>query len=137
MRQLAWLCSCNKGSTKSRWESLSQNDEDSPYLELPDISDCSFYFEMLKDLGFVRSSGMGVVSIPFTEIQAYLEMYELNVSAWGINLIHNLSSFYADQHMLSADKEVTAPNAVEMDENHRTRVDKALKSYFFKNSKPE
>lgn len=91
---------------------------------------------LLKDLGFVRSSGMGAVSIPYSEIQSFLNLYSLELTAWEITLIHTLSAHYADQHMLSADKEgVTAPNALDMTDDHRARVAKALEAYFFKKDK--
>lgn len=130
VRQSAWLACVPEGSNISRYDRIKKGDTESPYLELPDIEGGEFYMELLHDLGFVRSSGFGVIGIDYIELEAFLRLHQLDLNSWEIGLLYKLSNEYAAQYNNSKDDDCPAPNTIEMTDAHRKRVEEGLKKVF-------
>lgn len=100
MRHLGWLHSIPEGSKKSRVASFTASDENHPFLEMPDIdTECAagYLVGLLHEAGLMSSSGMGPVPLSWTEINAWLQVTELELTVWERLTIKRMSEDYVGE----------------------------------------
>ena len=69
--------------------------------------------EYLEEVGYGLYSEMGLVPLPFTEIQAYSDVTKLNLSSFDILTIKRLSTAYVSQTK-QRDRDELSPTAKEI-----------------------
>ena len=121
-----------EGAKNSRLKSFSGLDENSLFLELPNLDGAEYLVTFLFEAGLVQSTGMGVNPLPWSEIESWLRVTQLNLSVWEKLTIKNMSEVYAGALSTSTKKDSVAPytptdNALELD---RGIISSRLKSVF-------
>lgn len=112
MRHLGWLHATPKGSEKSRLATFKGMREDHPMLEMPDLESdhaAGYLIGLLFEAGLMSSNGMGPVPISWSEICAWLEATELDVSVWDKLTVKALSEEYVSSLLQSTGPETPAP----------------------------
>jgi hypothetical protein len=64
---------------------------------MPDIVGAEYLLEHLNNIGWCTSTGMGLVSISFQEIDAYMSRCQINLSGDEVLLIKKMSQAYCSQ----------------------------------------
>ncbi len=64
-------------------------------VEYPPIMGADYIIEHLNNLGWYSSSGMGVTSLSYQEIEAYIRLTNASLSPNEVLLIKQMSSLYA------------------------------------------
>lgn len=122
VRHLAWLNAVPEGSKKRRREELK---EDSIYLNLPEIGD-DFLSERLAslflDLGFYSQSGLGPTTFTWSDLKAFQDVTQIEISPIEIFALRELSQEYLNQLELSKKKTCIVPGAVELPTEEKRRL---------------
>jgi len=63
-------------------------------IEYPPIMGAEYLLEHLNNLGWASSSGMGIVSVSFQEIEAYVRLTNSSLSPDEVLLLKQMSSAY-------------------------------------------
>lgn len=63
-------------------------------IPMPEIPDDSDVIRALDELGWALSGGMGVVSISYVEIKAYMELTGEKLSPWEVTMVRRMSEAY-------------------------------------------
>lgn len=61
---------------------------------MPEIPDDIDAIRVLDELGWALSAGMGLVSISYSEIKAYVELTGEMLSPWEVTMIRRMSEAY-------------------------------------------
>jgi len=132
MRHMAWLHAVPEGSKNSRLKSFKALDENSSFLQLPNIEGAEYLVALLSEVGFVSYSGVGAIAITWSEIESWLNCTELNLSIWEKLMLKEMSEAYASVLSTATDKHTPAPyiHEVEDIEAQRTKVANKLRSVF-------
>jgi hypothetical protein len=72
-------------------------DENSSFLELPDIAGAEYMVSLLSEAGFVQNTGLGCSPIQWTEIESWLRVTGLELSTWEKLTIKTMSEVYAGE----------------------------------------
>lgn len=126
---MAWLHAVPEGSKKSRLASYREQDEDSPFLKLPDIDETAEYLiNLWQEAGLVSTSGTGIIPLTWVDINAWLSVTELTLPVHDKLVIKQLSEAYAAEYNAASDKDRPAPYLY-ADEliKQRTKVNDRLK----------
>lgn len=121
-----------EGSKKSRLKSYTDLDENSSFLRLPNIEGAEYLVSLLSEAGFVYNTGMACTSLPWTEIDSWLRVTQLDLSMWEKLTIKTMSEIYAGELGLATAKNRPAPYTYEDEElvADRTLVTSKLKNVF-------
>ena len=106
-----------EGAKKSRLKSYKELDENSSFLGLPNLDGAEYLVTHLFEAGLVQSTGMGVTSLSWSEIESWLRVTQLNLSVWERITIKSMSEVYAGELSTATKKDSPAPY---------THVDEAL-----------
>jgi len=106
-----------EGAKKSRLKSYKDLDENSSFLNLPNLDGAEYLITLLFEAGLVQSNGMGVNALSWSEIESWLRVTQLHLSTWEKLTIKNMSEVYAGE--LSTATKIDAPAPY-------THVDEAL-----------
>lgn len=106
---MAWLNATPEGSKRSRHKSFMDLDENSSFLKLPNLEGADYIISMLYEAGLFSSNGMGAVSLPWVEIDAWLHRTGLELSTWEILTIKELSDAYVAELNQASAKDRPAP----------------------------
>ena len=106
-----------EGAKNSRLRSYKDLDENSSFLTLPNLDGAEYLITLLYEAGLVQSTGMGVNSLPWSEIESWLRVTQLKLSVWERMTIKHMSEVYAAELNSSTKKDCPAPY---------THVDEAL-----------
>lgn len=130
-----------EGAKNSRLKSYKDLDETSSFLNLPKLDGAEYLIALLYEAGLIQSTGMGVNSLPWTEIESWLRVTQLQLTVWERLTIKSMSEMYAGALASSTKRDCPAPYT-HVDEAliaDRTLVASKLKNVFssFKRSKSE
>jgi hypothetical protein len=106
-----------EGAKNSRLKSYKELDENSSFLSLPNLDGADYLVTLLFEAGLVQSTGMGAVSLSWTEIESWLRVTQLNLSVWEKLTIKSMSEIYAGELGVATKRDAQAPY---------THVDEAL-----------
>jgi len=110
VRHLAWLQAIPEGSKKSRLASFKEaSDDDSSFLEFPDIDDAEYMIPLLHEAGLMSSNGMGLVPLSWQEIESWLQTTELELSVWEKLTIKEMSEAYVAEFNKATARDASAP----------------------------
>lgn len=120
-----------EGQKKSRLTSLKAVDENSSFLKLPDIEGAEYLVGLLNEAGMVLNNGMGVSSLDWKEIHAWLEVTQLELSIWEKLTLKEMSEIYASELSKATAKDATAPYVEVVEEEvDRKAVANKIRSVF-------
>lgn len=89
-------------SKQTRREQYVSTDmgENHPGLALPNLSEskAEYLVSLLFECGPVSSNGMGPISLPWQEIEAWLRVTEKTLPLWEKQMIRHLSEAYAGEY---------------------------------------
>lgn len=97
------------GSKNSRLKSYNDLDGGSSYLNLPNLDGAEYLITLLFEAGLVQSTGMGVSPLPWSEIESWLRVTQLDLSVWERLTIKTMSEVYASGLNSSTKKDCPAP----------------------------
>jgi hypothetical protein len=139
---LAWLNATPEGSKRPRLASFRELDEDSSFLKLPDTEGAEYIISLLYEAGLFSTNGMGIVPLPWSEIESWLRCTHANLTVWELLTIRELSEAYVGEYTQASAKDRPAPY-MKIDDDiieNRTKVAAKLKNVFAslrRNPKPE
>ena len=93
----------------SRLKSYKDLDENSSFLNLPNLDGAEYLITLLFEAGLVQSTGMGVNPLPWSEIESWLRVTQLDLSVWERLTIKTMSEVYASGLNSSTKKDCPAP----------------------------
>ena len=130
-----------EGAKNSRLKSYKDLDENSSFLSLPNLDGADYLVTLLFEAGLVQNTGMGVNPLPWSEIESWLRVTQLELSVWERITIKSMSEIYAAALSAAAKKDSQAPYT-HVDEAliaDRTMIASKLKNVFasFKRDKSE
>jgi hypothetical protein len=91
-------------------------------FDLPNIDGGYDLIRHIESLGFNRSSVNGFTGIQYSEINQWMHSMGLNLSAWEVETLFQLSSIHAEMSMKATDIDCPAPCKIESDEDRRKRI---------------
>lgn len=109
MRQLAWLHAVPEGSKTSRLKSFNDKDDDSAFLQFPELDGSGYLVNLWQEAGLIMSNGMGVVPLTWQEIESWLRVTELQLTVWEKLTIREMSEAYAAESAKATDKHAAPP----------------------------
>lgn len=109
MRHLAWLNAAPEGSKKSRLASYKEVDENSQFLNMPELSGADYIITLLFEAGLMSSSGMGPLPLSWQEIESWLTTTERQLCLWERVIVKELSEVYVNEYIQASDKNRPAP----------------------------
>lgn len=115
-----------EGSKNSRYKSYADLDENSSFLQLPEIDGAEYLIDLLREAGMFLSTGMGAVCLTWQEIHDWLEVTERKLTVWEKLTIKTLSEAYTNEFNQASAKDRPAP-FIFIDEEARTRTTVANK----------
>jgi hypothetical protein len=92
-------------------------DENSSFLALPNLDGADYLVTLLFEAGLVQSTGMGAVSLSWSEIDSWLRVTQLELTVWEKLTIKSMSEVYAGELSVATKRDAQAPY---------THVDEAL-----------
>jgi hypothetical protein len=115
----------------SRLKSFKDRDENSSFLQLPEIEGAEYMIALLNEAGFVLNTGMGATSLSWSEIESWLRCTQLELPVWEKTTLKEMSEVYAAELAKATDKNMAAPytHLTEIEEVRKT-VDSKLRSVF-------
>jgi hypothetical protein len=122
MRHLAWLQATPEGATNSRLKSFAALDENSSFLEMPNVDGADYLISLLNEAGLFESNGMGAVPLSWTELHSWLRCTELSLSNWEILSLKQMSEAYVGELNQADKKDRPAPYTPEIEEDTLDRV---------------
>ena len=130
-----------EGQKKSRLKSYKDLDENSSFLNLPNLDGAEYLVTLLFEAGLVQSTGMGATALSWSEIESWLRVTQLSLSVWEKLTIKSMSEVYAGELSTATKKDSPAPYT-HVDEAlfaDREMIASKLKSVFssFKKSRTE
>lgn len=130
-----------EGAKKSRLKSYKDFDENSSFLNLPNVDGAEYLITLLFEAGLVHSTGMGVNALPWSEIESWIRVTQIELSTWEKLTIKSMSETYASELSQATAKDRPAPYT-HVDEAliaDRTLIASKLKNAFaaFRKSKSE
>ena len=69
------------------------------------------YIDDLSDMGFCAPSGFGLSSLSYTDIKAWADLRRIDLQPWEAQLLHSLSTAYANQFNISDKPDCEPPYA--------------------------
>ena len=132
MRQLAWLHAIPEGAKKPRITAIKEVDENSSSLQLPDLDGAEYLVGLLHEAGLMSSNGMGSVCLSWSEINAWLQVTEIDLTLWERLTITELSEVYVGELNKASAKDSEAPYkpTPDVEEVDRALVDKKIRNVF-------
>jgi len=112
---------------------LGQRNEDGERIEspagvhLPEIPGpwtCLLGFFSLS--GQASQTGMGLVPLTWTELRAFREENELDITLWERELLKKMSEAYCAEYSRAGDPKRPAPYTPEVEENEVDKIGKAI-----------
>lgn len=113
-----------------RAEKLQREDENSPYLEMPDVGNAAYIIQLLFDVGISVQSGMGLAPINWTELRSWTQVTRVNLSPWEAETIILLSRHFVMKHSEFDKKNVMSEYQVELTTLDRAKVSDKVGSFF-------
>lgn len=122
----------------SRWEQiqnkqLRQREEDGSAvlaqteIHLPEVpSPWTSLVGLFSLSGQVSQTGMGLCPLSWAEIQAFIEVNELDLTLYEKELIKKMSEAYCSEHHAASDPKRPAPYKPEVEEDEVDNIGKAL-----------
>lgn len=108
---MAWLHAVPEGSKKSRLSVFKANTEDgeSSFLQFPDLDGAEYMITLFHEVGPMFSSGMGVIPLPWQEIESWLRTTERELAVWEKLMIREMSEVYVNEFNQASAKDWAAP----------------------------
>ena len=101
---MGWLHATPEKKKQSR---LAEFGEDNPVCDMPSAD--TLIVTWFHQLGRCTSNGMGVVAVSFTELSAFNERMQLNLSPWESEILVNMSREYSVMLNSAKDPLMSAP----------------------------
>lgn len=103
---------------------------------MPPLGEEEYLINLWQEAGAVSSNGMGMTSLSWLEIEAWLNTLEVELDIWEKLLIKRLSTEYANEFALSSDPKRSAPFSEMPDEEARVFVGNKIKNVLGMFKKP-
>ena len=85
-------------------------------VELPEIPEAfSHLRELFVLLGQAMQTGMGLIPVPWTELKAFIEVNELDLTLWERGMLKKMSDAYCNEYSHASDLYRPAPYKVQKD----------------------
>lgn len=135
---MAWLHAVPEGSKKSRLTFFKEQDENSSFLEFPEVDGAEYLIALLQEAGLMLTNGMAVVPLSWQEIESWLRTTKLDLSIWEKLVIREMSEAYVVELSKATGKDAAAPYTAVVEEIDRPAVAQKLLSVLrgFKRKKP-
>ena len=110
VRHFAWLQAVPEKQKEQRFRILES--ESSGLTELPEIPiGAEMYIDDLSDMGFCAPSGFGLSALSYTDIKAWADLRRIDLQPCEAQLLHSLSTAYANQFNISDKADCEPPYA--------------------------
>ena len=94
MRHLAWLNATPEGLKESRLDMCRRLGHEP---DLPKVSGQNILIEYLLRIGQGLQTGMGLVNLPYSEIDAWCRRVRINLTGWQSETLYLMSRAYIGQ----------------------------------------
>jgi len=93
----------------TRFDIYTNAEQPSILLEMPELDYAEYLMNYAQELGFSKSSGMGLMPIDWVDLNNWSQVTKTTLSNWEALVIVYISKSYVDQYYLSNEKIVPAP----------------------------
>ena len=106
MRHLAWLNATPDGLKESRLEMCRRLGREP---DLPKVTGNEILIEYLLRIGQGLQTGMGLVNLPYSEIDSWCRLVKIPLTGWQIETIYLMSRAYVGQLLESKNRDCEPP----------------------------
>ena len=78
---------------------------------MPDPGPAAYLLGIFRDVGPVRSEGMGPFPLGYADLLAWQQCMGVQLSPWEVGVLRDLSRAYCNELVASADPQVAAPGS--------------------------
>lgn len=121
VRHLAWLNATPDGLKESRIAFFRKQLDRDP--DLPPTAGCEYLLEYLFRIGTGKQTGMGLVNLDWTDIDAWCRRSKINLTGWESETIFQMSGSYVSSFLSGKEKSAQPPYGAPSKREEKTKED--------------